>query len=79
MMLVTILFIPICAGFLAWLSQYVHRRLPGWISIVGLVIDFFLVTFLWVVRGGGLLAGSRVVESEAPWFARLGHQLSSGG
>jgi NADH-quinone oxidoreductase subunit M len=72
MMLATILFIPICAGIVAWAFQYIDRRLPVLVSIVGLAIDFFLVAYFWLTNGGPGLPGSRFAEFEAPWFARLG-------
>ena len=63
---------PVCAGILAWAAEYIDKRLPRWVSFVGLAIDFLLVAFLWVMHAGAASPGSMFAEFEAPWFARLG-------
>lgn len=71
MILAVILFIPVCAGLLAWLSQRAGRRLPAAVSLTGMAIDFLLVVYLRFF-GAAASPGSRFAEFEAPWFPEAG-------
>lgn len=71
MILAAILFVPVCAGLLAWLSQTGGKKLPAGIALAGLAVDFFLVGYLWLFGEPGL-PGTRFADFDAPWFGRLG-------
>ena len=72
MILVAILFVPVCAGVLACLSQSLDERLPGRISFTGLFVDFLLVVYLWLAHVAATPSAPWFAEVEAPWFASLG-------
>lgn len=72
MILAIILFVPVCAGILAWTSGYVDRRLPRAVSLIGFAVDFIVVAFFWATHARHGLASSVLAEFGAPWFARLG-------
>jgi NADH-quinone oxidoreductase subunit M len=71
MILAIILFVPVCAGLLAWLSQVTGKRTPPLVALTGLAVDFFLIAYLWLF-GEANLPGARFADFEVPWFARLG-------
>ena len=66
--LAVILFIPVCGGVVAWLAESVSAKLPRWVSLVSLAVDFLLTAALWP----GFLrltrtAGPWPVSFHAPW------------
>ena len=69
MILAAILFIPVCGGIIAWLTEYVSAKLPRWISLISLAIDFLLTAGLWL----GFLHqpgahGPWLASASAPWL-----------
>ncbi len=73
MILVAILFLPVCAGIVANLSERISRRLPGWVSLFGLSIDFGLVVYLWLASVGAGAPSTRwISEVRVPWFPQIG-------
>ena len=69
MILAAILFIPVCGGVIAWLTEYVSAKLPRWISLISLAIDFLLTAGLWL----GFLHqpgahGPWLASFRAPWL-----------
>jgi len=73
MILLAIIFVPVCGGIIAWLAELLSPKLPRWISLTALVVDFLLVMALWLGspafpgRKGVLLAAF-----QGPWIPSLG-------
>ncbi len=74
MILVWIIIVPLAGGLLAWLSGRGNDRLPRWISLIALVIDFMLVLVLWMQypERAGLAGGAWLAEINAEWIPGLG-------
>ncbi len=68
MILAAILFIPVCGGIIAWLTEPLSAKLPRWVSLITLAIDFLLTACLTL----GLLPqpgapGPWLASFQAPW------------
>ncbi len=74
MILVWLIVVPLAGGLLAWLFGRGSERVPRWISLVALMIDFILVLALWVQypERAGLTNGAWLAEVNAEWVPRLG-------
>ena len=74
MILIWLILIPLAGGLLAWSFGRGNDRLPRWISLFALVIDFILLLVLWMryPGGAGLTNGSWLVEINLQWIPRLG-------
>ncbi len=68
MILAAILFIPVGGGVAAWLAEFFSPKLPRWVSLVSLAVDFLLTAALWLgfVRLTRT-AGPWLVSFHAPW------------
>ncbi len=74
MILIWLILIPLMGGLLAWLFSRGNDRLPRWISLIALIIDFILVLLLWMQypERAGLTNGSWLVDINLEWIPRLG-------
>jgi NADH-quinone oxidoreductase subunit M len=74
MILIWFILIPLVGGLLAWLLGRGNDRLPRWISLIALIIDFILVLSVWVKYPdrAGLINGPWLAEVNLEWIPRLG-------
>ncbi len=68
MILAVILFIPVCGGVVAWLTGSVSARLPRWISLITLAIDFLLTAALFPGVMHQPVSGQWLASFQAPWL-----------
>jgi NADH-quinone oxidoreductase subunit M len=80
MSLVWLLVIPLLGGGLAWPAARVHARLPAVISILALVVMFFIAVPLLGGAAPVALAepGNWLAAFEAPWIPALGMEFRLG-
>ena len=79
MMLAAILFIPVCAGIVAWWSERASPKLPRWVSLMALAVDFLLVAALWWASPHQEAQGDGWIASfQAPWLPLFGSSFHLG-
>jgi NADH-quinone oxidoreductase subunit M len=75
MILLLLIAIPLCGGFLAWLSGRVNAQAPRWISLASLGFGLILSIRLFMEHGGGgvLSTGDAwLVDYSHVWIPRFG-------
>jgi NADH-quinone oxidoreductase subunit M len=73
MMLAAILFIPVCAGIIAWLSEQSSAKLPRWVTLTAMAADLLLVAALWWAQpdqDAGRVGW--IASFQAPWLPLFG-------
>jgi NADH-quinone oxidoreductase subunit M len=79
MILAAILFIPVCAGIVAWLSERASAKLPRWVSLAALAVDLPLVVALWRAHPNQGSGGDGwIAEFQAPWLPLFGSSFHLG-
>ncbi|MGD0231687.1 MAG: NADH-quinone oxidoreductase subunit M [Syntrophorhabdales bacterium] len=78
MILAAILFVPTLGGIAAWLAGFWSPRLPRWVSLAALVLDFILVVALWLASPGLAAKGAWIASFRAPWIPPLGASFHLG-
>ncbi|MCL5024055.1 MAG: NADH-quinone oxidoreductase subunit M [Nitrospirae bacterium] len=75
MILVWLIAIPLTGGLLAWLLDRGDDRLPRWVSLAAIAIDFVLALVLWMQypeKANVLPGGAWFVEVRSAWIPGLG-------
>jgi len=73
MILIAILFLPVCGGIVALFSGRISRKMPGWVSFFALCLDFVIVVCLWFASNrGGSAPAIWISEFQKPWIPQLG-------
>jgi NADH-quinone oxidoreductase subunit M len=74
MMLVVLILVLMSGGLLAWISNRWNREAPKWISLLSLVVDFFIVTVYWLRHYsiGDIFDGGWLVTFRAVWIESFG-------
>jgi NADH-quinone oxidoreductase subunit M len=65
MMLIWLILIPLAGGLLAWFFGRGNDRLPRWISLIALVVDFAVAFVFWMQYPGNASLTHR------PWLAEI--------
>lgn len=75
---------PFLTGFLCWVAEKIHSHLPRWVGLVGMVITFAIVVFMW--QEAGFTGASQdfintntlpqwIAEYQRQWIPALGISL----
>ncbi|MBC6989015.1 NADH-quinone oxidoreductase subunit M [Hymenobacter sp. BT491] len=77
MILIWLIVVLMVGGLLAWLSQRWSERLPRWIALAVVLIDFILTLWMWGDNLGMADANSPwLIRLERPWIPQFGVSLS---
>jgi NADH-quinone oxidoreductase subunit M len=68
MILLWLILVPFIGGALAWVSQRINRAFPRWFALATMIVDFVLITSVWVTN-----APTISFSSKATWIAQFYH------
>ncbi|MFZ0392030.1 MAG: NADH-quinone oxidoreductase subunit M [Calditrichia bacterium] len=81
MILLWLIIITLGGGLLAWISGKFSDVLPRWVSLIALLIDFFLGLSLWLTSAPRFLfsgTGRWLAELDSAWIPQLGIRFTMG-